>query len=135
MVDPDDMRAVDEFSKEMKLKLLKNSHKGGWLSEDVGSLLRRLKMEVRELEEAIYIWNDGIVEEAADVANFAMMIADHQKRWSTSSDRFPDGIPGIRDQDSSCSMYRPGSPSGECFGDGHYLCLECEEYKVSKDDG
>jgi hypothetical protein len=98
-VDPDDMRAVDEFSKEMKLELLKNSHKGGWLSEDVGSLLRRLKMEVRELEEAI-IWNDGIVEEAADVANFVMMIADHQKCWSTNRGRVPDGLPGIRDRDS-----------------------------------
>ena len=43
--------------------------------------------------------------------------------------RIPDGVPGIRDQNSPCEMFKPGVPSeyGCCLGDGHYLCYECED--------
>jgi hypothetical protein len=127
---------VDEFSREMETRLVKNAHKGcSWREDDVGSLLRRLRQEFGELEEAIYLGKGNVVHEAADVANFAMMIADLNKNWSENDDRVPDGLPGIRDQDSVCEKYLPGNPRGECCGDGHYLCLECEEYKVLKDDG
>jgi hypothetical protein len=40
----------------------------------------------------------------------------------------PDGILGHRDSDAICAQCVPGEPAGGCQGDGHYLCLECEEY-------
>lgn len=65
------------FAHAMERKLRANDHKGGWQNESFTYLLRRLRREVDELsvlppkEE----WNN-ILDEAADVGNFAMMIAD-----------------------------------------------------------
>ena len=76
------------FADEMEKKLKANDHKLGWLGEDVEWLFIRLKEEVKELG---YILKKSgamecnypncrdipnIISEAADVANFAMMIAD-----------------------------------------------------------
>jgi len=64
-------------------KLLTNKHKGDWRMCSQNYLLRMLKYEVEELQEAMIAGTlDGggaaaIIEEAADVANFAMMIADN----------------------------------------------------------
>jgi len=35
-----------------------------------------------------------------------------------------------RDPEHPCECFTPGEPGifGNCYGDGHYLCLECEEY-------
>lgn len=82
---------VEAFSKEMESKLQDNIHKGGregWEDDYPEDLLSRLKEEVSELEEALRLRNSlplgasspamtsRITKEAADVANFAMMIAD-----------------------------------------------------------
>lgn len=69
---------VDNFADIMEIKLNKNDHKTGWKSCSNTYLLTRLKNEVTELENAL-INGKGvtIVKEAADVANFAMMIADN----------------------------------------------------------
>lgn len=65
------------FSHEMQAKLNENSHKGEtWPRFSQRQLLNRLKQETGELERAIESGKD-VVEEAADVANFAMMIADN----------------------------------------------------------
>lgn len=83
------------FSKEMEAKLAINDHKGGWAACDVRWLLNRLNEELEELENIISTRelesgyrsageglsiidtdNEAIIKEAADVANFAMMIAD-----------------------------------------------------------
>lgn len=83
------------FSKEMEAKLAKNDHKGGWAACDVRWLLNRLNEELEELENIISTRdlesgyrsvgeglsiidtdNEAIIKEAADVANFAMMVAD-----------------------------------------------------------
>lgn len=73
--------AVVEFSKHMLVKLRLNSHKGGWENETLARMLKRLNDEVVELTEAL---DEGdrvhIIEEAADVANFAMFIADIAQR-------------------------------------------------------
>lgn len=78
---------VNAFADEMEAKLEQNRHKGdreGWSSDAPLELMRRLKEEARELEAALR-WpralpsdadKQRIREEAADVANFAMMIAD-----------------------------------------------------------
>ena len=89
---------VDAFADEMEAKLAENRHKGdraGWAEMNPAWLLARLEDEVRELRAAIaYMPRCGcrsvsecyhfkrmaepgvIRRECADVANFAMMIAD-----------------------------------------------------------
>ncbi|WP_245628942.1 hypothetical protein [Alicyclobacillus shizuokensis] len=70
------------FARQMELKLRENDHKGGWLECDVWWLFSRLYEEVAELQEAMYEVAAGdasrekVIREAADIANFAMMIAD-----------------------------------------------------------
>lgn len=70
---------VQRFAIEMEAKLVANAHKGGpenWLSSDVWWLMERLRDEEKELRLAIQSGNtSAIVKEAADVANFAMMVA------------------------------------------------------------
>lgn len=87
---------VRRFGMLMERVLRDNDHKGGWDRETARSLLERLKQEVRELSEAIAAMptpchcrsvgdcphgmfgptREEVAREAADVANFAMMIVD-----------------------------------------------------------
>jgi len=80
------------FANRMERKLVVNDHKGGWLDEDPMYLLRRCRQELDELSrvlrDADICWStwghfgEGkmlIVNEAADVANLAMMIADQAR--------------------------------------------------------
>lgn len=64
------------FASAMEHKLTLNDHKGGWEERSFPYLFARLRDEVNELEQAL---NEGdwmaILFEAADVANYAMMIA------------------------------------------------------------
>lgn len=74
----DTWETVQAFAREMEEKLSQNRHKGGWLTDDPLALLHRVMEEVVELQHAI---DQGapsgeIIEEAADVANMAMMVAD-----------------------------------------------------------
>jgi len=73
------------FACEMERKLRENNHKEGWVGEDTGYLLKRLREETEELKAALGEKNERewqepvskrIISEAADVANFAMMIAE-----------------------------------------------------------
>lgn len=70
--------SVRWFAQQMEKKLQKNDHKGGWEDLSLDILLDMLKIEVMELEASIKEWqvSRDIIEESADVANFAMMIAD-----------------------------------------------------------
>lgn len=71
---------VRRFAELMELQLRANDHKGGWQDDSMSALFRRLKEECDELGEAImYRVSRGeknVGREAADVANFAMMITD-----------------------------------------------------------
>jgi len=81
---------VARFAIRMERKLLENDHKGGWDHCNFGYLFKRLEEELKEAKSAAgeltaTTWDaegdlDGIAEaaidELADVANFAMMIAD-----------------------------------------------------------
>ena len=73
------------FAHEMEAKLAENRHKGdreGWARSGAYDLLHRLRQEADELELRIdHGCQNGLPEstvigEAAEVANFAMMIAD-----------------------------------------------------------
>jgi glutathionyl-hydroquinone reductase len=69
--------SVDWFSKQMERKLKKNDHKGGWRNCELQYLSMRLTQERKELTEAIASKDfQKIIDECADIANFAMMIAD-----------------------------------------------------------
>lgn len=77
----------------MEAKLLENEHKGDWKHEPFTFLLNRMEEELQELRDAVMEslmeaierangeFTDEertrIIREAADVANFAMMIADN----------------------------------------------------------
>lgn len=81
---------VDVFAGRMKAKLAANAHKGdrdGWRCDPPHALLRRLREEVKELADLIDValvnddgtdpdFADKVADECADVANFAMFIAD-----------------------------------------------------------
>ena len=72
--------ALASFADLMEEMLQENDHKGGWQYDSSKALLRRLKQETAELQRAIErdAPTDEIAREAADVANFAMMIADNE---------------------------------------------------------
>lgn len=66
---------VARFAALMERELRANDHKGGWQADSPVSLVCRLKDETQELVRAI-AGEGNVAAEAADVANFAMMIAD-----------------------------------------------------------
>lgn len=76
---------VTLFADAMEGALRRNDAKGGWEDDDPEWLLGRLKQETRELETELVRFENAsdsqktsikVLWEAADVANFAMMIAD-----------------------------------------------------------
>jgi NTP pyrophosphatase (non-canonical NTP hydrolase) len=76
---------VVAFADAMEERLRANDHKRGWDSCTMGYLRQRLKGEMGELfdeidkqQKATCRDTGAVNREAADVANFAMMIAD---RW------------------------------------------------------
>ncbi|MDU0329206.1 hypothetical protein RW092_03185 [Paenibacillus sp. 3LSP] len=78
--------SVQWFAEVMENKLRENDHKGGWDNENIYWLWERLRDEASELLVAVDATRDlyadplNIVLEAADVANFAMMIADKARK-------------------------------------------------------
>ncbi len=75
------IKAITTFTKNMEKKLIQNGHKGNrnsWLHLTYKQLFDLLNNEIDELIEAIWEQKseDHIIDECADVANFAMMIAD-----------------------------------------------------------
>lgn len=81
-------REVKKFAEAMieKLNEPKNLEKGGWKDSFIDFLFHRLKEETIELQEELkqkmscYVSvqdrKEKVLKECADVANFAMMIAD-----------------------------------------------------------
>ena len=74
------------FASVMESKLRANDHKAHWRECSLDYLLTRLEQEALELREAINC-GDGVIGEAADVANFAMMIADIVQPRSAKEER------------------------------------------------
>jgi len=73
---------VQWFAEQMENKLKHHDAKGHWNDCDIDWLFTRVQDEIIELLEAIDLHKQGegtseeIIKEAADVANFVMMIAD-----------------------------------------------------------
>jgi len=76
-----DHNLVNDFAGDMFIKLRKNKHKAHWSTVTCKWLLERMKEEVEELEDAMIEGKspDEIIAEAADVGNFAAMIADNAR--------------------------------------------------------
>lgn len=81
-------KEVRRFTEAMQYKIDKNKHKDGWPHKkgerswktcSVDFLLKKLSEECFELKAAIILNNnkEDIKNEAADVANIAMMLADN----------------------------------------------------------
>lgn len=69
---------VLSFAKLMEHKLSLNRHKGdreGWMNDDPLGLLERVADEYTELYQVIFQPTKAPLE-AADIANFAMMVTD-----------------------------------------------------------
>lgn len=70
---------VKSFAMKMEKQLSSNEDKGGWEGTSAGFLLEEIHGNLRRLREAI---NSGAPEEvirrAANVANFAMMLAENE---------------------------------------------------------
>lgn len=74
--------SVSWFAARMERKLQANDYKGGWQNMHIDVLMDSLLHEVHELQLAIesrenwIVRNENIIDECADVSNYAMMIAD-----------------------------------------------------------
>lgn len=72
---------VAQFAALMERKLKANDHKDHWSDSGMSYLLKRLREELVELERILLAQSvpttEEVAGEAADVANFAMMIADN----------------------------------------------------------
>jgi len=74
-------KSVLWFGEQMEIKLKENDGRQGWGHSDLEWLCRRIADERNELKRAIATKSDmEIIGECADVANFAMMIADIASR-------------------------------------------------------
>lgn len=68
---------VAKFAELMEEKLAENDHKGHWSEAPWDYHVERLQQEVEELHDALIQGNPRLIaEEAADVGNFAMFLAD-----------------------------------------------------------
>lgn len=69
---------VHDFAQAMEEQLLLNDHKGGWREAEIAWLIQRARGELDELLDAVLTGQpvDVVLAEAADVGNFAMMVAD-----------------------------------------------------------
>lgn len=74
---------VMEFAEQMEMKLKANDYKRNWRKCSDEDLLRGLRDEVDELLTAIKRKepDTAVIMECADVANYAMMLADKRARW------------------------------------------------------
>lgn len=93
MTEPIELRPVVLwFAQQMELKLRANDHKGGWQDDEPEELAERISEELTELFVALkkrrapQNWK-RVLKEAADVANVAMMVADHARSGGPSEDQ------------------------------------------------
>lgn len=74
-------REVEWFAKQMERRLKENDHKPGWKHDSLSSLVVRLDEEVSKIWSNIALFEgesdyEEIYEDAIDLGNFAMMVAD-----------------------------------------------------------
>lgn len=77
---------VDALAVAMKERLDANAHKPGWRGDYADDLIERIEDETGELRRAVAAGKPPaeILRESADVANFAMMVADIQGSFTAA---------------------------------------------------
>ena len=68
------------FAERMEEVLKENNHREGWENMSALELFSCFLGEVYELDSALWYGDGDVVKECCDVANFAMMIADKERR-------------------------------------------------------
>lgn len=88
---------VREFAIEMEKKLAKNDHKTEWNKLPLPAFVRRLQNEVEEMKMALeYETPDDVTKECADIANFALIIADRANNDRKDDHGGSTACPAIR---------------------------------------
>jgi NTP pyrophosphatase (non-canonical NTP hydrolase) len=72
----EELLLVDRMADNMRMKLFANRERPHWKGDHLATLHFKLREEVKELIDAVIEGEDAWAE-AADVANFAAMIADN----------------------------------------------------------
>lgn len=79
------------FANRMEEKLRANDARGGWNRDATTHLMLRMYTQFADLKEAVEKQDHkAAISEAADIANFAMMIADNilkQHMWNTTEEK------------------------------------------------
>jgi len=73
-------QSVEWFAEQMVKRLDEHQHKGGWRDCTFARLIQELEGHVEDLHYNLLEQGRGefeVVRECADIANFAMMIADN----------------------------------------------------------
>ena len=84
-------RSVQTLALAMRRKFIENMDKGGWADIDWGFGVKRLNHEVGELAEACMAPIKGpsdwqaIIDESADVANFAVFLATRARQEDSTN--------------------------------------------------
>lgn len=112
------------FALQMQAKLEANAHKGTWMHDHPLELLARLQEEAGELAAAV-LSGKGITGEAADVGNFAMMVATVCEARATSIS-FASYAHDDNAADCPCNECRFFGDAGRCeFCGGDALPCPC----------
>lgn len=105
--------ALANFGLSMRRKFIENLDKGGWQDIDYAYALARLLHEAGELSEKLMVpvkgptAYEGIVDEASDVANFALFL-HHRARLEQARD---EGIAKIAHE----AWVKIKKERGECY--------------------
>ncbi|MBT2647231.1 hypothetical protein J7E52_10930 [Bacillus sp. ISL-34] len=78
---PNPRLEVMEFSRDMEVQLQKNDHKKGWIQENYDFLIRKIGTHGMKLHEELSKLDKDkskIISLCANIANYAMMIADNE---------------------------------------------------------
>lgn len=89
--------ALTTFMAEMKLRLHENQYKSSWRENRIGTpfLLEKLESHLRRYRASTCASES--IDEMTDVANFAMMLADIDRREGTRCGECPECKKRLRD--------------------------------------
>lgn len=78
-------KEVQWFAEEMENKLASKDgqHPEGWQGDSTIALFKKLERKVEDLGETSIADGESVKRLAVDVANFAMMIADNARKFTT----------------------------------------------------
>lgn len=74
--------------------------------EQLRRVLRRSRQQTHEAREYAKRWREHVA---------AIKASGHE----------PIGVIAYQEGRADCVYYKPGTPSGDCGGDGHFMCRVC----------